>query len=119
MTNTVGDNFFKRSQRYRENPDYSPKHINLNWAVSDACDYVKPSAEQMQWKYVVSENTVPMHKAYNCYEDANLGWSDRMNNYEGPAEVDAQYQNNEMGYYLNSGGIGTSNAEYNQALKSI
>lgn len=45
LTQTIGDNFFRRSQRYRENPDYSPKHVAANWVVSDSCDYVRPSAD--------------------------------------------------------------------------
>ena len=44
MSNTMGDTFFKRSERHRGNPDYSPKHVGMPWAVSDACDYVRPSA---------------------------------------------------------------------------
>lgn len=44
MTQTMGDNFWRQSERYRENPDYSPKHVGATWATSDACDYVRPNA---------------------------------------------------------------------------
>lgn len=43
LTLTQGDNFFKRSERYRENPDFSPKHVGMPWTMMDACDYVRPS----------------------------------------------------------------------------
>jgi hypothetical protein len=51
VTISNGDNFFKRSQRYRENPDFSPDHVGMPWAIMDACDYVRPSAGQMNYKY--------------------------------------------------------------------
>ena len=44
MTHTVGDNFFKKSQRYKLNPDFSPKHVGMPWSIVDASDFVKPSA---------------------------------------------------------------------------
>ena len=81
MTITVGDNFFKKSERYMKNPDYSPKHVDANWAVKDACDYVRPSATQMQGNYSVTEGSVPLFKAYNIYENANQNWDERMNKY--------------------------------------
>lgn len=59
MTQTLGDNFYRRSERYRENPDYSPKHVGATWAVHDACDFVRPSANQMNFKYIETENAVP------------------------------------------------------------
>lgn len=90
LTQTVGDTFFRRSQRYRENPDYSPKHVGATWAVSDACDYVRPSATQMNYNATLNESSVPLYKAYNIYENSNQNWEQRMENYEGTAPVDKE-----------------------------
>ena len=116
----MGDTFYRRSQRYRENPDYSPKHVGATWAVSDACDYVRPSAMQMNYNYMLTENSVPMYKAFNIYEDANMGYEDRVKMMEGPAQVDKDLQNPDIKNYHSSGGVGKhTHAEYKNAISSI
>ena len=118
MSNTIGDTFFKRSERYRENPDYSPKHVGMPWTVVDASDYVKPNSSIMNWNNTtVMDNTMPLHKAYRVYEDANLSAEQRQNNYSGPHKVDTKYNSNGFNTYKNSGGVG--NTELTQTIDRL
>ena len=48
LTQTIGDSFFKKSERYKMNPDFSPKHVGMRWSIIDAGDYIKPTAAQKQ-----------------------------------------------------------------------
>jgi hypothetical protein len=63
------------------NPDYQPTHVGMPWAIQDACDYVRPSATQMAYKYSVYEQAVPIHKQYRVFEDPKLNYEERMNHY--------------------------------------
>lgn len=119
LTETVGDHFFKRSQRYRENPDYSPKHVGATWAVSDACDYVRPSATQMGFNYTLTENSVPLYKAYNIYENSGQNWEQRLGQYEGTVPVDKDLQNHDSKNYHSSGGIGKHSYDYKKSMSNI
>ena len=74
MTHTVGDGFFKKSERYKLNPEFSPKHVGMPWAVCDASDFVKPSAIIMAQKYKVTEEAVPLFKAYNTFEHSGMSY---------------------------------------------
>lgn len=105
LTMTMGDTFFKRSERYKENPDFSPRHVGMPWSIVDACDYVRPSAVQMNHKYTFTEQSVPLHKAYNVYENPALTYHERMTNYEGPVEVQTEFKSSDFKHYANSGGI--------------
>lgn len=73
----------------------------------------------MQGNYSISENTVPLYKAYNVYENANQNWDQRMNKYEGTAPVDLDLQNNEYKNYKFSGGIGRHSNENKHHIESI
>lgn len=44
LAKTGNDSFFKKSLRYRANPDLSPKHVGMSWSIVDACDAIKPNA---------------------------------------------------------------------------
>jgi len=37
------DDFYKRSLRYKANPDLHPNHVGMAWSIVDACDTVKPT----------------------------------------------------------------------------
>jgi hypothetical protein len=118
MTITQGDNFFKKSERYKENPDFSPKHVGMPWAISDACDYVRPNATQMNYKYLITESAVPLHTAYKGYEHAGLTYDQRMTNYSGPHEGDANLKTTDFKHYINSGGI-SKKEDLSQTISSI
>jgi hypothetical protein len=77
----------------------------MPWSIVDACDYVRPSATQMNFKYTTTEQTVPLAKAYNVYENPGLTYQERMANYEGPTEVKTEFKSNDFKHYTNSGGI--------------
>jgi hypothetical protein len=121
LTQTIGDNFFKTSERYRKNPDRLQKHVAASWALKNSCDYVRPNATQMQNQYQVTENRVPLFKAYNIYENAALGWDDRMNQWEGTnkVKVDAKYQVNDITNYHSSGGVGKGISGQRDHIKGI
>lgn len=53
----------------------------MPWSIADACDFVRPNATQMNYKYTVTEGAVPLHSAYKAYENPALGYEQRMNNY--------------------------------------
>lgn len=74
MTHTMGDNFFKKSQRYKLNPDFAEKHVGMPWSIVDACDYVKPNAIIMAQKYKVTQEACPLYKCYNTFEDPNQSY---------------------------------------------
>lgn len=68
-TRKTGDNFYKTSLRFGKNPDRSPNHVGVGWAVSDTCDYVKPSKEEMEAKWGKTQSIFPLYKAYNVFEN--------------------------------------------------
>lgn len=37
------DDFYKRSLRYKANPDLHPNHVGMAWSIVDACDTIKPT----------------------------------------------------------------------------
>lgn len=51
------------------NPDYSPKHVGVGWSIMDTCDYVKPTLNDMLDRFNRTTGSMPMHKAYNTYEE--------------------------------------------------
>lgn len=77
----------------------------MPWTIADACDYVRPSAAQMNFKYTVTENSVPLQKAYNVYENPALTYNERMSNYEGPVDVQPEHKSSDFKHYSASGGI--------------
>ena len=85
LAKTGNDSFFKKSLRYRANPDLSPKHVGMSWSIVDACDAIKPNAQQMREKYRVTETSMPLYKAYNQYENPNLSYEERLMQYPGPS----------------------------------
>lgn len=90
----------------------------MPWSIIDACDYVRPSATQMNDKYAITEGSVPLQKAYSIYENPNLTYFERMANYEGPTDVKAEFKNNDYKYYKTSGGIG-NNKDASHTINSI
>mmetsp|Transcript_3431 Transcript_3431/g.5828 ORF Transcript_3431/g.5828 Transcript_3431/m.5828 type:complete len:82 (-) Transcript_3431:1405-1650(-) len=40
-TKKGNDRFYQSSLKYGANPDLSPKHVGMQWAIVDACDTVK------------------------------------------------------------------------------
>ena len=67
LTQTIGDNFFKNSERYKMNPDFSQYHTGIDWSLVDAGDWVKQNATLMHPSY-----KSPIQNAYMIYENANL-----------------------------------------------
>lgn len=78
------DDFFKRSERYKMNPDLSPKHVGMKWSIIDASELVRPNDAQMREKYAMTQSSFPLHKAYNTFEHSGMSYEQRMNQYEGP-----------------------------------
>jgi len=105
ISTKTGDSFFKRSERYKANPDFAPTHVGMPWSIVDASDYVRPSALQMADKYKITQGVVPLHKAYNTFESPALNYEQRMDNYTGPMSPQPGMQSNGFKSYINSGGI--------------
>ena len=43
LTKQGRDDFFKRSERYKMNPDLSPRHVGMKWSIVDASELVRPN----------------------------------------------------------------------------
>ena len=104
LTQTMGDNFFKESERYKMNPDYSPKHVGAKWSLNDACDYVKPTSTTLKELFTIKEMSSPLAAAYNTYENPGLNREQRETNYMGPFSPERTASNG-FREYINSGGI--------------
>ena len=63
------DTFYKTSLKYRANPDLQKEYVGMPWSIVDASDSVRPNAQQMKEKYEVTENSRPLFKAFNGYEN--------------------------------------------------
>ena len=118
MTLNLGDNFFKTSERYRENPDYSPKHVGMPWTCFDASDFVRPTGKLMNWQQTQVDGAMPLPQAFKVYEDANLTQEQRKNLFEGPASPDKEFKSSEFKHYVNSGGI-SKKEDISQTLDRI
>lgn len=79
ITKLTGDNFFKKSERYRMNPDLSPKHVGMQWSIVDASELVRPNDAQMREKYSLTQTSFPLFKAYNTFENSGMTYEQRMN----------------------------------------
>ena len=53
------------------------------------------------------------------YENPNLTYDERMNNYQGPIEVQTNFKSNDFKFYQNSVGVGNNNVDLNTTVNSI
>ena len=70
----TGDDFFKGSLRYKANPDLSPKHVGIGWSLVETSDLVKPSLQNMVDKWNVTQNSNPLHNAYQIHENPKMDY---------------------------------------------
>jgi len=70
--------------KYHANPDLQREYVGMPWSIKDASDSVRPNAQQMREKYEVTENSRPLYKAYNGYENPKQTYEERMAQYSGP-----------------------------------
>jgi len=69
----------------------------MPWAIKDACDYVRPNALTMNYKYTFTEGINPT----KGFETLGTNSSERMNNYEGLVDVLPEEKTNEFKYFTN------------------
>jgi len=90
----------------------------MPWSIADACDYVRPSATQMNYKYTITENAVPLSSAYKAFENPGLTYDQRMAHYTGPHQGDKNMKSTDFKHYINSGGI-SKKEDLSQTISSI
>ena len=84
LTKQGKDTFYKSSLKYGANPDLSPKHVGMDWTITDATDTIKLNAEQMEERYKKFETSMPLYKAYNTFENPHQTYEERVDLYPGP-----------------------------------
>lgn len=116
-----GDTFYKTSLKYGANPDLSPKHVGIGWSIVDSCDHVKLNQEETEARWRKTETSMPLHKAYNCYENANQSYDNRVAQYPGVGspQIHPSMQSNGFVEYSNSGGVGSRKDQLRDQINTI
>ena len=71
ITKKGNDTFYKKSLKFGANLDLQDKHVGMQWTLEDACDTVKLNQHQMEDRFRKTENSLPLWKAFNTYENTN------------------------------------------------